>query len=73
MLLKPTLNLSLSHPTKECGETSSKAGRYLNAADYVGELIGKDQMRRDKTTAIQQFVDDGLLAVHWPRDSFSLI
>jgi hypothetical protein len=41
----------------------------LNAADYVDDLIGKDQMRKDKTTAMQQFVDDALLGVHWPSDS----
>ncbi len=55
-----TMNVWLPHPMKEWVETQAKTGRYSNASDYVRDLIRKDQMRSDKITAMQRFVDEGL-------------
>lgn len=55
-----TMNVSLPDPMKEWVEEQTRAGRYANASDYVRDLIRRDQMRNDKITAMQHFVDEGL-------------
>ena len=55
-----TMNVSLPDPMKDWVEAQAKTGRYLNASDYVRDLIRRDQARTDKIAAMQRFVDDGL-------------
>lgn len=55
-----TMNVSLPDPMKDWVETQTRTGRYANASDYVRDLIRHDQLRSDKVTAMQRFVDEGL-------------
>ena len=55
-----TMNVSLPDPMKDWVEAQAKTGRYSNASDYVRDLIRRDQVRSDKSAAMQRFVDDGL-------------
>ena len=55
-----TMNVSLPDPMKDWVEAQAQSGRYSNASDYVRDLIRRDQERREKITAMQILVDDGL-------------
>lgn len=57
-----TMNVSLPKPMKEWVEAQTETGRYANASDYVRDLIRKDQERNDKISAMQRFVDEGLVS-----------
>lgn len=55
-----TMNVSLPGPMKDWVEAQAQSGRYSNASDYVRDLIRRDQERREKISAMQSLVDDGL-------------
>lgn len=55
-----TMNVSLPDAMKDWVEAQTETGRYVNASDYVRDLIRKDQERNDKIVAMQRLVDDGL-------------
>lgn len=55
-----TMNVSLPDLMKDWVEAQAQSGRYSNASDYVRDLIRKDQERREKISAMQSLVDDGL-------------
>ena len=55
-----SMNISLPDPMKDWVNAQMKTGRYSNASDYVRDLIRQDQVRAEKTRALQALIDEGL-------------
>jgi antitoxin ParD1/3/4 len=43
-----TINISLPDPMTEWVEERIRSGRYVNASDYIGDLIREDRERRER-------------------------
>lgn len=43
----PTLNVNIPDPMREWVEERVKSGEYVDATDYVSELIRRDQDKRE--------------------------
>ncbi len=55
-----TMNISLPDQMKDWVEKQSDNGQYANSSDYVRDLIRRDRERREKISALQQKIDEGL-------------
>jgi antitoxin ParD1/3/4 len=55
-----TMNISLPGQMKAWVEAQSKDGKYSNSSDHVGDLIRREQMRKQKIAYVQKMVDDGI-------------
>jgi antitoxin ParD1/3/4 len=54
------VNVSMPDPMKQWVDGQAKSGRYLDAGDYIRNLIRQDQERTTKISAMQRLVDEGL-------------
>jgi antitoxin ParD1/3/4 len=43
-----TMNISLPDPVTEWIEERIRSGQYMNASDYIGDLIRDDRERRER-------------------------
>ncbi|PWW03899.1 antitoxin ParD1/3/4 [Hoeflea marina] len=55
-----TLNISVPDAMKQWVEEQGRTGRYLDAEDYIRDVIRKDQERRSRIAELQAVVDEGL-------------
>ena len=54
------LNIALPDAMKEWVEDQTQTGLYVDAGDYIRDLIRKDQHRSANVAELQRLVDDGL-------------
>ena len=54
------VNVSMPDPMKQWVDGQAESGRYLDAGDYLRNLIRQDQERTTKISAMQRLVDEGL-------------
>ena len=54
------VNVSMPDPMKQWVDGQAESGRYLDAGDYIRNLIRQDQERTTKISAMQRLVDEGL-------------
>ncbi|WP_111748679.1 type II toxin-antitoxin system ParD family antitoxin [Salinisphaera orenii] len=55
-----TINVSLPEPMKKWVNQQADSGYYVNASDYVRDLIRRDQERANKIAQMQMHVTEGL-------------
>jgi len=55
-----SMNISLPEQMREWVQAQIEAGKYASSSDYIRDLIRQDQERRDKVSAIQRAIDEGL-------------
>ena len=55
-----SMNISLPEPMREWVQAQIEAGKYASSSDYIRDLIRQDQGRRDKVSALQLAIEDGL-------------
>ncbi len=55
-----SMNVSLPEPMKDWVEAQIASGKYASSSDYVRDLIRRDQERREKLTALQAAITEGL-------------
>ena len=54
------MNITISEGMKVWVEDQTLTGRYVDASDYIRDLIRRDQQQSDKIDAMQALVDEGL-------------
>ena len=54
-----SMNVSLPDQMKDWVENKINAGQYHNASEYVRDLIRKDQLEAERTTAFRAAIDMG--------------
>jgi antitoxin ParD1/3/4 len=54
------INITLPESMKSWIERQAELGQFMDASDYVRDLIRKDQDRVVKIEAMQRLVDEGL-------------
>ena len=55
-----SMNISLPEQMREWVQAQIEAGKYASSSDYVRDLIRQDQERRDKASALQRAIEEGL-------------
>ena len=55
-----TMTISVPDPMKDWVQSQVETGTYANTSDYIRDLIRKDQGIRNKITALQKAITEGL-------------
>jgi antitoxin ParD1/3/4 len=55
-----TMNISVPDPMKDWVQTQIAEGKYASSSDYVRDLIRRDQLEKDKLTALQAAITLGI-------------
>ena len=55
-----SLNIIIPEGMKAWIEDQAHKGRYVDASDYIRDLVRQDQQRSDKIAAMQLLIDEGL-------------
>lgn len=55
-----TMNISVPDPMKDWVQAQIEDGKYASSSDYVRDLIRKDQLQRDKLSALQAAITRGI-------------
>lgn len=55
-----TMNISVPDPMRDFVQAQIEGGKYASTSDYVRDLIRKDQERKEKITAMQAAITEGL-------------
>ena len=55
-----SMNISLPDPMRDWVQAQIEAGKYASSSDYVRDLIRRDQADRDKFTALQKAITEGM-------------
>ena len=55
-----TMNISVPDPMKDWDQTQIAEGKYASSSDYVRDLIRRDQLEKDKFTALQSAITLGI-------------
>jgi antitoxin ParD1/3/4 len=56
----PVVTVTVPDPMKAWLDSQAETGRYVDAADYVRDLIRRDQERAAKISNMQMLVDEGI-------------
>lgn len=62
-----TLNISLPEPMKDWVEEQIQQGKYINASDYVRDLIRRDQERYDELLRLSELLAESIDGNLGPR------
>ncbi|MCY0095024.1 type II toxin-antitoxin system ParD family antitoxin [Hoeflea ulvae] len=55
-----TLNISVTDAMKQWVEEQAQSGHYVDADDYIRDIIRKDQQHKARIAELQRLVDEGL-------------